>query len=150
DVATGERIVVNGNHHDRQRPRNGKRRLQADFRANSKNDVRHASREPPVAGFVPICVRSLQKIKGEILSFLITELTHAPSDDHPLRLCLRVSGESADSQHLLWLLRPRRERPCDRRAAEQRDELAPPHSITSSARARSVGGSSMPSAFAVV
>ena len=28
----------------------------------------------------------------------------------------------------------------DRRAAEQRDELAPPHSITSSARASSVGG----------
>src|SRR6516162_3386380 len=35
------------------------------------------------------------------------------------------------------------------RAAEQRDELAPPHSITSSARASSVGGTSMPSALAV-
>ena len=35
----------------------------------------------------------------------------------------------------------RRERPRRRRAAEQRDELAPPHhSITSSARASSVGG----------
>jgi len=30
----------------------------------------------------------------------------------------------------------RRERPCHRRAAEQRDELAPLHSITSSARER--------------
>ena len=38
------------------------------------------------------------------------------------------------------LLRARRERPRGRRAAEQRDELAPPHSITSSARASSVGG----------
>ena len=38
------------------------------------------------------------------------------------------------------LLRARRERPRRRRAAEQRDELAPSHSITSSARARSVGG----------
>ena len=36
-----------------------------------------------------------------------------------------------------------------RRAAEQRDELAPLHSITSSARASSVGGTSMPSALAV-
>src|SRR5262245_65251968 len=47
-------------------------------------------------------------------------------------------------------LRPRRERPCDCRAAEQRDELAPPHSITSSARARSVAGTSMPSALALL
>src|SRR6516164_412912 len=48
------------------------------------------------------------------------------------------------------LLRARRERPrgC---AAEQRDELASfDHSITSSARASSVGGTSRPSALAVV
>src|SRR6478672_7997811 len=36
------------------------------------------------------------------------------------------------------------------RAAEQCDELAPLHSITSSARARSVGGTSRPSALAVL
>src|SRR6516225_12242147 len=36
----------------------------------------------------------------------------------------------------------RKERPCDCRTAEKRDELAPSHSITSSARARSVGGMS--------
>src|SRR5215831_12932684 len=35
------------------------------------------------------------------------------------------------------------------RAAEQRYELAPPHSITSSARASTVGGTSRPSALAV-
>jgi len=44
----------------------------------------------------------------------------------------------------------RRERP-RRRAAEQRDELAPiHHSITSSARASRVGGTSSPSALAVL
>src|SRR6476469_8791014 len=37
-----------------------------------------------------------------------------------------------------------------RRAAEQRDELAPLHSITSSAVASSDGGTSRPSAFAVL
>src|SRR5215831_9320964 len=37
-----------------------------------------------------------------------------------------------------------------RRAAEQSDELAPFHSITSSARASSVSGTSRPSAFAVL
>src|SRR5262249_35229409 len=35
-----------------------------------------------------------------------------------------------------------------RRAAEQRDEMASSHSITSSASARSVGGTSMPTALA--
>src|SRR5262249_19011159 len=55
-----------------------------------------------------------------------------------------VCGECikyADGPHALALLRARRERP-RRRAAEQRDELAPLHSITSSARASSVGGTS--------
>ena len=46
--------------------------------------------------------------------------------------------EHADAPHALALLRARRERPRGRRAAEQRDELAPLHSITSSARASSV------------
>jgi len=55
----------------------------------------------------------------------------------------------ADPRLLLRLLRPRRERP-RRRAAEQRDELAPPHSITSSARASSMGGTSRPRALAVL
>ena len=40
---------------------------------------------------------------------------------------------------------PRRERPRSRRTAEQRDELAPLHSITSSATASSVGGTVRPS-----
>jgi hypothetical protein len=48
------------------------------------------------------------------------------------------------------LLRACCERPHPRSAAEQRDELTPVHSITSSARASSVGGISMPSAFAVL
>src|SRR5262245_16470768 len=48
------------------------------------------------------------------------------------------------------LLRARRQRPCRRRAAEQRDELAASnHSITWSARASTVVGISRPSAFAV-
>jgi hypothetical protein len=47
------------------------------------------------------------------------------------------------------LLRARRQRPGDRRAAEQRNELAAfHHSITSSARASTLAGISRPSAFA--
>src|SRR5262249_48074126 len=50
----------------------------------------------------------------------------------------------------LPLLRARRERPRHSRAAENRDELAPLHSITSSASASSLSGILRPSAFAVL
>ena len=57
--------------------------------------------------------------------------------------------EEADHRHRR-LLCPRHERPHCCRATQQRDELAAFHSITSSARASSVGGTSKPSAFAVL
>src|SRR6516162_8956910 len=73
-----------------------------------------------------------------------------------------LSEPSHERSSLLWrldmheanhghgrLLRPRRERPHGCRAAEQRDELASFHSITSSARASNAGGTSSPSARAV-
>src|SRR5262249_39088617 len=54
------------------------------------------------------------------------------------------------SDHRQRLLRPCLQRPC-RRAAEQREERAAlDHSITSSARASSVGGISRPGALAVL
>src|SRR5262245_51674417 len=60
----------------------------------------------------------------------------------------RRTAEEPDHRHCL--LRARREGPGRRRTAEQSDELAAPHSITSSARASSIGGTSMPSALAVL
>jgi hypothetical protein len=60
-----------------------------------------------------------------------------------------VLGEArqhTDPPYPLALLRACDERP-SRRTAEQRDEIAAPHSITSSARASTVAGTSMPSAF---
>ena len=55
-------------------------------------------------------------------------------------ITLETAHQHAEAPHPLGLLRVRRQRPRRRRAAEQRDKLAPPHSITSSARASSVGG----------
>jgi hypothetical protein len=60
----------------------------------------------------------------------------------------RAAHQRADPAPALRLLRPRRERP-RRRAAEKRDERATIHSITSSARASSVGGMSRPNALLV-
>src|SRR5215472_6691517 len=48
-------------------------------------------------------------------------------------IVLGVWMQECDAPHPLGLLRPRREWPCSRRAAEQTDELAALHSITSSA-----------------
>ena len=47
------------------------------------------------------------------------------------RIVRGCGHEHADAPHPLGLLRARRERPRRRRAAEQRDELAPPHGINS-------------------
>src|SRR5262249_4638421 len=67
-----------------------------------------------------------------------------------LGISRREGHEHPDTTHTLRLLRARRERPRRRDAAEQSDKLAPPHSITSSARASSVDGTSRPNALAVL
>src|SRR5215475_13672525 len=61
-----------------------------------------------------------------------------------LRIVSGAGHQHADTPYALALRRARRERPCCRRAAEKRDEVAPIHSITSSARASRVGGTSRP------
>src|SRR6516165_124787 len=61
----------------------------------------------------------------------------------------RAAAQIPDHRH--WLpLRARRDRPRRRRAAEQRDELATPHSITSSAMASKRSGMVRPNALAVL
>src|SRR5215469_11696219 len=57
--------------------------------------------------------------------------------------------EHVDAPHPLAVLRARRERP-RRRAANERDEVAALHSITSSARTRIPVGNSMPIALATL
>ena len=64
----------------------------------------------------------------------------------------RSTGNSltvADPPHTAIPLRPRCDRP-RRRPAEKREEVATFHSITSSAMARSKGGTARPSALAVL
>src|SRR5262249_8693128 len=61
--------------------------------------------------------------------------------------CRRAS-KKPDHRHRR-LLRARRERPRGRATEQQNEIAAPDHSITSSARASSVGGTSRPSVLAV-
>src|SRR5262249_54292978 len=91
----------------------------------------------------------MAKLVGNVAPFDITEVAH-PAHEF-LAIWIVVRGSRSDVSHVRGFaqpLRPRRERPrC--RAAEQGDELAAFHSITSSAAASSVVGTVMPSILAV-
>src|SRR5262245_39111064 len=87
-----------------------------------------------------------------IFPFGPTKLSQSQNEGRLARLHFRIvdadgGSENADAAHPF--LRPRHHHWHRRRAAEQRDELAPPHSITSSAVASSVCGTVMPSIVAV-
>src|SRR5215472_1336249 len=92
----------------------------------------------------------MAKLISNIAPFDITEVVHPAQEFLAEWIVVRGSRPDVpDTRHLARLLPPRRERPRNR-AAEQRDEGAALHSITSSARASSVCGTVRPSAFAVL
>src|SRR5262249_46125914 len=84
-----------------------------------------ASMDPQIAAVYP----------AQFLQLLDERSALRPS----FRIALRPAHQYADPAHLLGLLRARRERP-RRRAADERNERAPFHSITSSARTSSIVG----------
>src|SRR5262249_17416081 len=87
---------------------------------------------------------------GRLSSQLLESALEHCSADLPFRIGFGKRHQHAHPPHPVGLLRLRRERPRSR-AAEERDERAPGrHSITSSARASSIGGTPMPSALAVL
>jgi hypothetical protein len=92
------------------------------------------------------------RLDDDIPTFDIAELGEPPTKG--IQVCSPFGRFKTSYQHNTYssdrgLLRARRERPRNR-AAEQRDELATLHSITSSARASSKSGNVMPSAFAAL
>src|SRR5262249_6736758 len=92
----------------------------------------------------------IAKFDCDILALNVAEVPQ-PRPQRPNAVRARVSGadvQITNSRNFSGLLRARRKRP-RRRAAEQANERAPFHSITSSARASSVGGMVRPSALAV-
>src|SRR5262249_58175875 len=91
----------------------------------------------------------MAKLIGNVAPFDITEVAH-PAHEF-LAEWVVVRGSRSDVSDARGLARLLRARPRGRRAGHERDELAAAtHSITSSARASSVGGISRRSAFAVL
>src|SRR5262245_52973320 len=90
----------------------------------------------------------------EIAALQPSEPTEFLSKFHKPRAGFRIAfseaHQHADPPHRFALLRARRKRPRGRSAAEQRDELAASHSITSSARPSSGSGTVRPRALAVL
>src|SRR5437016_1714566 len=78
---------------------------------------------------------------------LLKCLPECREERRSFQVVLGIAHQHADASHALWLLRPRHERPRGRRAAEQRDERATPHSMTSSAATSKPGGTVRPSAL---
>jgi hypothetical protein len=97
--------------------------------------------------------RRKASVDADIAAFRPSTLFQPLPECRKASLCLRiVLGEAhqhADPPHSVGLLCARRERPRCGSAAEQRDELAAFHSITSSARTSNVLGMVRPRAFAV-
>src|SRR5262249_60560012 len=95
--------------------------------------------------------RGVADVDPQIEAVDPAQLLQGLCEHHATLLSFRIvpGVEHPDAPHPLALLRARRNRP-RRRAAKQADELPPPHSITSSARASNVGGISRPSALAVL
>src|SRR5262245_33167973 len=77
---------------------------------------------------------------------LLQPLQERPDAGLKFRIVCGYGQEDPNAPHPLGLLCVRRQRPPRHASAEQRDDLAAPHhSITSSASASSIGGTSTPS-----
>ena len=105
---------------------------------------------------VAICVRPASPpahFGAGVAAFGPSQLFEPPQKGRKVSLAQLGRGAAHEHGDLPQSARPAARAPraaTRRRAAEQRDELAPSHSITSSARASSIGGTSMPSVLAVL
>src|SRR5262245_42088723 len=138
--------IANGTHHDRYRSRCLLRRQRRRGAPRDDQVNRKRSQFGRHSGVAVIATFCKARYQPQILALdiaIVPQLAREPLDR---RQGLR--GKDPDGPHALALLRARRKRPSSR-AGEQRDEFAPPHSITSSARASRVGGTSKPKALAV-
>src|SRR5215471_15926647 len=127
----------------------GRRRTGRDHGHLTTNQVGRQCRQPV------ILILGEAIFKRDVLTLDEACFSQAPADvGHEVWVVAgRPGTEEPDHRHRR-LLCTRRERPRGNRTAEQRDERTAlhlrAHSITSSAWSRSIGGTSRPSAFAVL
>src|SRR5262245_42354283 len=140
--------IANGTHHDRYRSRCLLRRQRRRGAPRDDQVNRKRSQFGRHGGVAVVTTFCKARYQPQILAFdiaIVLQLARKPLDR---RQGLR--RKDPDGPHPLALLPARRERPCGGRAAKSQDELAPPHSITSLARASTDDGISSPSALAVL
>src|SRR5262249_49952263 len=96
---------------------------------------RLSRREFLIAFVIAIVIRCLDVIECKVAALLITKFGHPHEEIFIMWSLSRLHAGKAEAQHLVLLRAPRKRRR-SRRAAEQRDEDAPVHSISSSARSK--------------
>src|SRR5947209_11547730 len=90
------------------------------------------------------------QLEPDVFSVDISQPTHRLAKPLPeLFRCERIDRQNSDPRYLR-LLGDAAARPKGQREAERAKEIASPHSMTSSARASSDGGTVSPSALAVL
>jgi hypothetical protein len=139
-ITLGERVEIDRQKHDRSAVRSRERGAQRTLVPDRQEHVDLAPRKLAIAIFVAFEIRCLDVIERKVAAFLIPKFGHAPAEVVIERGLARLHADKADAQHRR-LLRAPREGP-HRRTAESQDELAPPHSITSSARNAKPAGTS--------
>src|SRR5262249_36016862 len=116
-----------------------------DHRDPSVHEISRESRQTAVVAMRPA------ELDRDVLAFGEATLLQAATK-RPDKMCgllRRSCAHKPDHRHCC-LLRTHRERPRHCCAAKNGDEIATPHSITSSARASREGGIERPRAFAVL
>src|SRR5262245_37494171 len=108
------------------------------------DEVIHERRQAMVLALHPVV------LDRHVLAFDVAGFVEAFAERSDIAYGVLGRPAIDEADYRRWLLRARRERPGCRRAAEQRNERAPSHSITSSARPSSGSGTVRPNALAVL
>src|SRR5262249_39108090 len=152
DITPCQRIEIDGDYDDGNEAARAHDRLQRRFGPGGDDQIRLRAHQLRCDDEGATRIVQPPIVNGEVLTFAKAEVAQLRTERLILGDCRRIieaRPEEAEPNESAGLLRARRERP-RRRAAEQRHERAALHSITSSARARSVAGTSSPSALAVL
>src|SRR5262249_3102956 len=154
DVSSFQRIKIDSDHDDGYKPGRAHDRLQRYFRPCADDQIRRRAHQIHDGNERTARIVATYVVDCHILSAAKPEARELHTEGLVLvdgRRAVETRSEESEPNGPSGLLRARRERQCNRRAAEQRHELAAgAHSITSSARASSVGEMSMPNALAVL